>query len=84
MRNLTTDSQLNTSMRRLTAEELRHVSGGIHVTNNGGTGQGGTGVGGSGAGGAGGFLNFGIGGQGGGNGSGGPGQVNVFSVWRPV
>ena len=81
MRNFT-DSQLNTSMRRLTAEELRHVSGGtwikVHVTNNGGTGQGGTGVGGSGAGGAGGAFNFGIGGQGGGNGAGGPGQVNVF------
>ena len=80
MRNLTTDSHLNTSMRRLTAEELRHVSGGtwIKVTNNGGTGQGGTGIGGSGAGGAGGFLNFGKGGQGGGNGYGGPGQVNYI------
>jgi hypothetical protein len=75
MRNFT-DSQLNTSMRRLTAEELRQVSGGNehkHITVN--FNVGGTGVGGSGAGGAGGI----VGGNGyGGTGIGGPGKGDVL------
>jgi hypothetical protein len=72
MRNFT-DSQLNTSMRRLTAEELRQVSGGKHITVN--FNVGGTGVGGSGAGGAGGI----VGGDGfGGTGIGGPGKGDVL------
>jgi hypothetical protein len=67
---------IDNSIRLLTDEELKYVSGGSYVVHNGGTGQGGTGIGGSGAGAAGGFLNFGIGGQGGGNGTGGAGEIN--------